>query len=342
MEDDWIRSANFLIVDDQAYNVSLLERILSRAGFTNWRSTTNPLELEALYDDFAPDIVLLDLHMPEMDGYAALNMLRSKISEQQYLPILVLTADVSGEAKQRALVGGANDFLTKPFDKTEVVLRITNLLKTRYLHLQLQQHNVQLEKRVAERTKELEQAKTEILELLGRSSEYRDDVTEQHTQRVGQLAGRIARELGLQESEAELIRLASPLHDIGKIGIPDRILLKPGRFTDEEFEQMKAHTSIGASILEGSRFPVLQIAKVIALSHHERWDGTGYPLGLKGENIPLAGRIVAIADFYDALTHERPYKKAWTHEEAMTEIRERRGSFFDPEVVDAFLRLLEQ
>ncbi|TNJ67989.1 response regulator [Paenibacillus hemerocallicola] len=342
MEDAWIRGAKFLIVDDQEYNVSLLERILIRAGFENWRSTTDPLLIDSLYDESAPDIVLLDLHMPEMDGFTALKLLRSKIPEQQYLPILVLTADVSSEAKQKALLGGANDFLTKPFDKSEVVLRITNLLKTRYLHLQLQNHNAQLEDRVKERTSELEKAKFEILELLGRTSEYRDDVTEQHTQRVGQLSGMIARELGLPASEAELIRLASPLHDIGKIGIPDRILLKPGRFTEEEFEEMKTHAGIGASILDGSLFPVLQVAKVIALTHHERWDGRGYPSGLKGSDIPLAGRIVAIADFYDALTHQRPYKQAWTKEETVEEIRKQRGAHFDPEIVDAFLKIIER
>jgi putative two-component system response regulator len=180
------------------------------------------------------------------------------------------------------------------------------------------------------------------LELLGRTSEYRDDVTEQHTQRVGQLSGMIARELGLPASEAELIRLASPLHDIGKIGIPDRILLKPGRFTEEEFEEMKTHAGIGASILDGSLFPVLQVAKVIALTHHERWDGRGYPSGLKGSDIPLAGRIVAIADFYDALTHQRPYKQAWTKEETVEEIRKQRGAHFDPEIVDAFLKIIER
>ncbi|GAA3407695.1 HD domain-containing phosphohydrolase [Paenibacillus hodogayensis] len=342
MDDTWIRNAQFLIVDDQEYNVSLLERILQRSGFTRFHSTNDPLRLESLYNELQPDIVLLDLHMPVMDGFAALKMLRGKITDQHYLPILVLTADVSNEAKQRALLDGANDFLTKPFDRTEVILRITNLLKTRYLHLQLQNHNADLENRVKERTRELEHAQLEILELLGRTSEYRDDVTEQHTRRVGQMAGQIAMELGVPESEAELIRLAAPLHDIGKIGIPDHILLKPGRFTEEEFDQMKTHTGIGANILEGSLFPVLQVARTIALTHHERWDGSGYPYGLCGEDIPLAGRIVALADFYDALTHERPYKKAWTEAETLEEIRKQRASHFDPQVVDAFLKIIHR
>ena len=342
MNDAWIKEAKFLIVDDQEYNIGLLERILHRAGFSRCRSTTDPLSLEALFDEFEPDIVLLDLHMPVMDGFTALKLLRGKITEHHYLPILVLTADVSNEAKQKALLDGANDFLTKPFDRTEVVLRITNLLKTRHLHLQLQQSNERLEQRVKQRTMELENAQLEILELLGRSSEYRDDVTGHHTRRVGALSGRLARELGMPESEAELIERAAPLHDIGKIGIPDHILLKPGRFTEDEFEHMKSHTDIGARILEGSLFPVLQVARVIALTHHERWDGAGYPSGLRGEQIPIAGRIVAIADFYDALTHARPYKEAWSKEAAVAEIRSRSATHFDPRVVDAFLNLLEE
>ncbi|CAG7633072.1 Cyclic di-GMP phosphodiesterase response regulator RpfG [Paenibacillus solanacearum] len=342
MDDQWIKSAKFLIVDDQEFNISLLERILRRAGFTGLHSTTDPARLAVLYNEIQPDIILLDLHMPEMDGFAALQLLREWKQADDYLPVLVLTADVTQEAKQKALHEGASDFLTKPFDRTEVVLRIHNLLNTRFLHLQLQKQNQLLEERILERTKELEHAKFEILELLGRTAEYRDDETGQHTQRVGKMAGKIALALGLPEHEAELIQLATPLHDIGKIGIPDGILLKPGRFTPEEFEQMKLHTSIGADILAGSQFPVLQLAGTIAGSHHEKWNGTGYPNGLKREEIPLPGRIVAIADFFDALTHERPYKKAWTQEEALTEIRKQRGEHFDPLVVDVFLSIIEK
>ncbi|WP_409344344.1 HD domain-containing phosphohydrolase [Paenibacillus sp. MBLB4367] len=342
MDEQWRRQAKFLIVDDQEYNISLLQRMLGRSGFTNLHTTTDPLRLSGLFQEIEPDIVLLDLHMPGMDGFAALRLLKELIAEGNYLPVLVLTADVTQEAKQRALQEGANDFLTKPFDKTEVILRIDNLLKSRYLHLQLQNQNVLLEERVSKRTWELEKAKLEILELLARASEYRDDMTGQHTQRVGQMAGNIARELGLQEQEADLIRKAAPLHDLGKIGIPDGLLLKPGKFTPEEFEQMKTHTTIGASILAGSSFSVLEVAGTIALSHHEKWDGTGYPEGRRGEDIPLSARIVAIADFYDALTHERPYKAAWSSEEAVAEILRQKGLHFDPQVVEAFLAVLEQ
>jgi len=342
MEEKWLKQAKFLIVDDQEFNISLLERILRRRGYNNTISSTDPLELESLYEKEQPDIILLDLHMPNMDGYSALQLLRTKISPQDYVPILVLTADVTVEAKQRALNEGAFDFLTKPFDTTEVVLRIQNLLRTRYLHLQLQAYNHLLEQRVQQRTAELRLAQLETLELLGRTTEYRDDVTGGHTQRVGDLSADIASGLGLPEDEVERIRLAAPLHDIGKIGIPDEVLLKPGRFTEEEFELMRTHTSIGASILEGSHFPVLELARTIALSHHERWDGTGYPHGLSGTSIPLAGRIVAVADVFDALMHQRPYKRAWTLEETIAEIERLSGSHFDPDVVAAFVSLTKR
>lgn len=341
MNESWRQNASFLIIDDQEYNISLLERILNRAGYTNLHSTTNPLQLQTLFHEVQPDIILLDLHMPELDGFAALQQIKELNQEGEYIPVLVLTADVTQEARKRALHEGANDYLTKPFDRTEVVLRIHNLLRTRFYHLQMQEQNHDLEQRIRVRTFELEQAKKEILQVLSRTAEFRDDETGQHTLRVGQLAGKLGAALGMTQQEVELLEMATPLHDIGKIGIPDGILLKPGRFTPEEFEQMKMHTKIGATILEGSLFPVLQLAKTIALTHHEKWNGTGYPCGLSGEEIPLPGRIVALADFFDALTHERPYKRAWTVDEALEEIKKQSGAHFDPRVVDAFLAIME-
>lgn len=337
-----VMTANILIVDDQEYNVSLLERILGRAGFKNVYSTMDSLQVERLLTEVNPDVILLDLHMPGMDGLAILRMIREQSGPDHYLPVLMLTADLTTEAKQQGLQAGVNDFLTKPYDRTEVILRITNLLRTRFLHNQLQQHNNLLEEKVRERTKELEQAQVEILQLLGRAAEYRDDMTGQHTQRVGALSGLIAERLGLSRQEVNMIRTAAPLHDIGKIGIPDDILLKPGRFEPHEFERMKLHTSIGSSILVGSSFKLLKVARLIAESHHEKWDGSGYPLGLKGEEIPLEARIVALADFYDALTHERPYKRAWTREETLAEIKAQRGKHFDPQLVDVFIQLIEE
>jgi len=334
-----VRIAKVLIVDDQEYNVSLLERILGRAGFKNVYSTMDSLQVERLLAEIDPDIILLDLHMPGMDGLATLQMIRERYGPDHYLPVLMLTADLTTDAKQQGLQAGVNDFLTKPYDRTEVILRITNLLRTRFLHNQLQQHNHLLEEKVRERTKDLEQAQMEILQLLGRAAEYRDDMTGQHTQRVGALAGLIAERLGLSKQEIRMIRMAAPLHDIGKIGIPDDILLKPGRFEPHEFERMKLHTSIGSSILEGGSFQLLKLARRIAHSHHEKWDGSGYPHGLKGDEIPIEARIVALADFYDALTNERPYKKAWRKEEALTEIEKQRGKHFDPQIVDVFIEL---
>jgi putative two-component system response regulator len=335
-----IMMGNILIVDDQEYNVSLLERILGRAGFKNVFSTMDSLQVERLLGEVEPDIVLLDLHMPDMDGLAIMRMLQEKSGPDDYLPVLMLTADLTTEARQQGLQAGVNDFLTKPYDRTEVILRITNLLRTRFLHRQLLHYNNQLEEKVKERTKKLEQAQLEILQLLGRAAEYRDDMTGHHTQRVGDLSGVIAERLGLPQETTTLIRLAAPLHDIGKIGIPDGILLKPGRFEPDEFERMKSHTTIGCSILDGSSFGILRLAQVIAMSHHEKWDGSGYPQGLQGEEIPIEARIVALADFYDALTHERPYKRAWTPEETMAEIVKQRGKHFDPQIVDAFIAFL--
>lgn len=340
MENEWLKTASILIMDDQTYNIELLERILRRAGFLNTTSTTDPTQLEPLFRQLRPDIILLDLHMPVIDGFAALSYINQEVSEDDYLPVLILTADVTPEAKQRALREGAHDFLTKPFDRSEVVLRIKNLLKTRFLHLQLLQHNQQLEQKVSERTSELEKAQLEILRILARSAEYRDDVTGEHTHRVGQLSGLTARALGLTEEQSVQIEFAATLHDIGKIGIPDVILLKPGKFTAEEFERMKTHTTIGAGIIGDASFPILRAAAEIAECHHEKWDGSGYPSGLSGEQIPIAARIVAITDFYDALSHERPYKVAWAHDKVIAEIQNQRGVHFDPAVTDAFLSII--
>lgn len=333
-------SVTVLIVDDEEYNCSLLERILARASFQNVHSIMDPSNIPHMLTTYNPDIILLDLHMPKIDGIQALQLIKEYAGES-YLPVLMLTADVTPKAKQEALTAGAHDFLTKPYDRTEVILRITNLLKTRELNIQLQQHNTRLEERVLERTSQLEHAKNEIIELLGRAAEYRDDMTGMHTQRVGKLSALIAKQLGLDEDTVQLIKQAAPLHDIGKIGIPDHILLKPGRFNAEEYEIIKEHSLIGAKILQNSSFAMLKTAEIIAKYHHEKWDGTGYPEGLSGIDIPIEARIVAIADFYDALTHERPYKQAWSKEEAIAEIKKQSGKHFDPDIVLALLQQIE-
>jgi putative two-component system response regulator len=333
-----IRHAKVLIIDDEPANVLLLQRLLQQDGFVALESATDPRQALPLFTNFRPDLILLDLHMPHLDGFAVLKQIRSRIREDDYLPILVLTADVTEEAKQQALSMGAMDFLTKPLDHAEVRLRIRNVMHTRFLYQQLQNQKQILEEKVHERTGELEQSNLEALERLALAAEFRDDETGQHTQRVGHTSAILAQALGFAPDQVELIRRAAPLHDVGKIAIPDAILRKPGKLTPEEFEIIKTHTTIGAQILSGSRSRLLQVAEEIALTHHERWDGTGYA-GLAGEKIPLAGRIVALADVFDALTHDRVYRKAWPFEQAIGEIELQRGRQFEPRLVDTFLQV---
>jgi putative two-component system response regulator len=247
---------------------------------------------------------------------------------------------VKPEARREALSRGAKDFVGKPFVQDELLLRIRTLLETRLLYLQIQSQNQLLEAKVRERTRALEEAQIEILERLAVAAEFRDDNTGQHTQRVGQMSALIARQLGLPDTQVALIRRGAELHDVGKIGVPDAILMKIGRLTVEEFEIVKTHTVIGARILSGGKFPLLRLSEEIAFTHHERWDGTGYA-GIRGTDIALAGRIVAIADVFDALTQQRPYKPAWPIAEAIAEIHRQRGRQFDPDVVDAFLRVVD-
>jgi putative two-component system response regulator len=330
------KTAKILIVDDQEANVRLLEKILQRAGYTNLTSIRDPRQVLGWFIEQEPDLILLDLNMPHLDGIAVMQQLAPYIPEGEYVPILVLTADILPATKQKALSIGAKDFLTKPFDSTEVLLRIHNLLETRCLYVKLQNVNETLEAKVRERTQELEEAQFEMLERLALAAEYRDDDTGQHTQRVGQLAGILARAAGLPEQQCELIRQAAKLHDIGKIGIRDNILLKPGRLLPEEYAQMKLHAAWGAKILAASRFPIIRLAADIAMYHHEKWDGTGYN-GISGEQIPLAARIVTLADVFDVLTHARPYKEAWSLEDALAEIKSQSGRLFDPKLVEVFL-----
>ncbi len=334
------QQARILVIDDEPSNVVLLERLLDRVGYENVVSFTDPAEGVAEYAREVPDLLLLDLHMPHLDGFAVLERL-APLRQGDYLPTLVLTADANPDTKRRALSAGANDFLTKPFDAVEVTLRIGNILDTRLLHLEVQSHNKLLEQRVRERTAALDEARLEILSRLALASEYRDDDTHRHTQRVGEGAERLGRLAGMSPEEAAVLGHAAPLHDVGKIGVPDAVLLKPGKLTAEDAATMRCHTLIGARIVGGSRFPTLRMAEEVALTHHENWDGTGYPGGLKGESIPLSGRIVSVVDVFDALTHARPYKKAWPLEEAVAAMEQLRGTKFDPRLVDLFLADLQ-
>lgn len=329
-----------LVIDDEERNLVLLRRMLERAGYRDVHLAADPVEALESFVELHPDIVLLDLHMPKLDGYEVLGALSGLVAPDEFLPVIVITGDVSSASKARALSLGANDFVGKPFDVVEVSLRIRNLLATRFLHDRVRRHGEILEQKVKERTRELEQARVEILHRLGLAAEYRDDATHEHTRRVGANTCRLARALGLPAERAELLEQAAPLHDIGKIGISDKVLLSSGRLTEAEFDLVKRHPLIGARILSDSTAEVLKLGEEIAISHHERWDGSGYAQGLRGEEIPLSGRLVGVVDVFDALTHERPYKRAWTVAEAMKQMRADRGRHFDPEVLDAFVDLV--
>lgn len=336
------RPERILIVDDESVNIALLEGILKLAGYTQIVSVGDSRDAVATFKAESPDVVLLDLIMPPPDGFDVMTEIRRMLAPDEYVPILVLTADATTETRQRALARGATDFVLKPFDAVEVLLRIQNLLCTRMLHVQLASQNEELERRVRARTRELDEARLETLERLALAAEYRDDDTHEHTMRVGANAARIGELVGMTRDDVEVLRRAAPLHDIGKIGVSDSILLKPGKLSADEFETVKAHTKIGQRILSGSTNPTLRLGEEVALRHHERWDGNGYPDGLAGERILLAARIVSIVDVFDALTHERPYKHAWPVDAAAAEIERMRGSQFDPLVVDEFIRALHE
>ncbi len=349
MIQDEVKRAKILVVDDEQPNVELLSLLLGNWGFQNVRTLTDSTQAVDTVHSWRPDIVLLDLHMPRKSGFQVLDELRPMtISMEEYLPIIVLTADATKQARQRALSGGAKDFLSKPFDAVEVCLRTANMIETRLLQMRLASYNQLLEKTVSERTaalvgamEELQESKTEILRRLARAAEFRDDATGQHTLRVGIISAAIARQLRLPEDFIENLERVAPLHDIGKIGVPDEILLKPGKLDPAEWETMKQHTTIGFEILSGSKNPLIVMAEEIVRTHHECWDGKGY-IGMKGEEIPMSGRIVAAADVFDALVHDRPYKNAWPVEKALEELRSQKGKKFDPAVVDAFLAVYER
>jgi putative two-component system response regulator len=330
-----------LVVDDERRNLDLLGTVLARAGYGDVTLVADPQEALDRFEAARPDLVLLDLHMPGLDGFEVLERLGALVGDDDFVPVVMLTADGARPARERALELGAHDFLTKPFDVTEVLLRVRNLLRTLHLHDRVRRHREILEDEVRERTADLAEARLELLQRLGLASEYRDDDTHHHTRRVGRNTARLAEALGLSREQARLLGEAAPLHDIGKIGVSDLTLLKPGALTDEERAQMRAHTTIGGRILAGSGSDVLHLGEEIARTHHERWDGSGYPAGLRGIEIPLSGRLVAVVDVFDALTHRRPYKPAWPVEAAVEELQKQRGGHFDGDVVDAFVRLVE-
>lgn len=336
---DNLLHAKILIVDDDISSVRLLEDTLRFSGYAQLRSLTDPRGVVSAFVEYQPDLVILDLNMPHLNGFDLLKMLLPLVDDTSYLPVLMVTAEHSYDARRQALTSGVSDFLTKPFVPDEVCVRISNMLRLRF-------HTAHLENEVRLRTEELEhyqlelkEAQLEITVRLARAAEHRDDDTGKHTQRVGLLCSLLAQSLGWTDHEVHLLHFAAPLHDVGKIGIPDSVLLKPSSFTELERKIMQRHANIGADLLSGGHSDIIRAAERIARTHHERWDGQGYPSGLQGQDIDIEGRILAIVDVFDALTHDRPYKKAWTIPQALAEIKRQRGQHFDPELVDHFLAL---
>lgn len=330
------QKARVLLIDADQTQRERVQALLTKAGCEQFIARSPGEDLTAQLTELSPDLVVLD---PGSD-LTRLVSVRAGLGDDALVPIVVFTSAVSPVMRCQALELGATDFLAKPGDPYEILLRVKNFLRIRAIHCGLQVQNRSLAEVAADRTRELEESKAEILARLAMASEWRDDDTGEHTKRVGQMSASIAAELGWPAEEVRKMSLAAPLHDLGKIGIPDAILHSVNRLTREEFETMKSHASIGAAILAKSRSPFLQMAESIAISHHERWDGSGYPSGLAGDEIPPCGRIVAVADVFDALTHARPYKRAWTAEEAIAEIKRMSGVHFDPAVVTAFLKVV--
>ena len=332
-------AASILVVDDEAANVKLVERTLRTFGYPNLVSTTDPRTVLTLFQEHSPDLLILDLNMPHLDGFEVMKQLQA-LGTEDLPPILILTAQHDQDHRLRALRGGAHDYVTKPFVVDELLARVRNLVNVRQYHKSMRQRNHWLEDRVRQRTRELYDTRLQIVQRLGRAAEYRDNETGLHILRMSKVSSLLAAAVGWSEAQCDLLLNAAPMHDIGKIGIPDRILLKPGKLDAEEWAIMQTHTTIGANILSGDDSELMSMARDIALSHHEKWDGSGYPQGHSGEAIPLVGRIVTLADVFDALTSERPYKKAWSVESALQYIDDNSGKHFDPQLVGIFHDLL--
>lgn len=320
-------TARILIIDDDEAVTALLERILKRGGYEHVRSATDARLALPVFREFEPDLVLMDLRMPFLDGINVMGQLRQRNAPGEFLPVVLVTGDMTPEAREKALSAGANDFLLKPFDATDVLLRVRNLLD-----LRRQYHEIHAQ--VVKHQRELRDLQIEMAERLAHVAESQQ-MDGLPPAQFGMLCAGIAEELEMSEDQVDLIRYAAPLHDIGMIGMPE-IVVKPGSLSLEELDLLKTHTSIGSRVFSGSSSPILRMAEEIALYHHENWDGTGYTPGLSGDSIPLPARIVAVVDTFFAMTQDRPYQKAVSVEEALTWIDEQSGRKFDPAVVRAF------
>jgi putative two-component system response regulator len=354
-----VRLSKIMIIDDEPINVKVARKYLKLEGYENFVTTTESREAMALIEKERPDLILLDIMMPHISGLDILAALRAD-ERWQHLPVIILTAANDQATKRRALELGCSDFLAKPVDPTELIPRLHNVLMVKRHHDHMERYSHELEAEVLRRTAELARSRQEVIHCLARAAEFRDDDTGRHVFRVGRYARLIGAAMGWAGERLNMLEQAAQLHDIGKIGIPDSILLKPGKLGPEELEIMhkhagfgkrimealpdhesntlRSHTELGSRLLQDTDSPILALASVISLSHHEKWDGSGYPLGMAGEDIPIEGRITAVADVFDALSSKRPYKPPFPIQRCFEILEEGRGKHFDPVVLDAFFR----
>ncbi|KHE91440.1 MAG: response regulator [Candidatus Scalindua rubra] len=341
--------SKILVVDDEVKMCELLKRFLEMKKHNVITANCGEEALKKVKVE-KPDLILLDIKMPGMDGLEVARHIR-RGAEYGDIPIIMVTALSSRDDRIRAVEVGANDFIAKPVDMTEVLVRTASLLKMKHAQDAVKSYQAGLELKIAERTADLQKSLNETvkakqkiyeayLDTLHRltvAAEYKDEDTAEHIKRMSSYCTIIARSLHMPQEEIDLLYHVSAMHDIGKIGTPDSVLLKPGKLTPDEWTIMKQHTVFGAKILDNSPSELLQLGKVIAITHHEKWDGSGYPSGLAGEDIPLWGRICAVSDVFDALTSERPYKKAFSNKDALSIMKEGRGNHFEPQLIDLFM-----
>ena len=352
-----IKDAHVMIVDDEPVNLAIVESFLEGDGYRRISAVLDSTRVMSMLRSEPPDALLVDSEMPRVSGLDILSAVRSD-DRFAALPVIVVSADPGSDTKLRGFELGATDLVSKPIHRAELLARLRNVLRVKAYHDRLLIHSVRLEDEVRRRTAEVEVSRLEVIQCLARAAEIRDDDTGRHVFRVGRYARMIGEELGFSKHVLDMLEPAAQLHDVGKIGIPDDILLKPDKLTPEEFEIIQKHCGFGKKIVEpmlvseatvfrdhaelgvkimsAGQSPILEVAKRIALTHHERWDGTGYPLGLAGEDIPIEGRITAVADVFDALANKRPYKPAYPIEKCLTIMREESGKHFDPKVLEAF------
>ncbi|HMV06138.1 MAG TPA: response regulator [Accumulibacter sp.] len=335
MNESLRRQARILLIDDEPANLKLLAKMLASQHYEHLVTLQDSRQVIGAYHANRPDLILLDINMPHLDGYQVMAQLQA-LNDPLLPPIVILTAQHGRETLLKALAAGARDFIGKPFDMAELLMRVSNLLDAHLAHRMLHDQKGLLEEMVRQRTDELNQTRLQVVRRLGRAAEYRDNETGYHILRMSKYSALLAQHLGWGEAACDLMLNASPMHDIGKIGIPDAVLLKPGRLDENEMAVIRTHPEIGASLLAGDNSELLRMAQTIARTHHEKWDGSGYPAGLAGPGIPQAGRIVAVADVFDALSSSRPYKRAWKVEDAVAHVIDKSGSHFDPNVVRCF------